>query len=151
MKHSKSLEILLNKFKKLKLTKYKKEKYVLVFCRHHVNNTIRQCILAKCFNTLRRTKTIAVCEIKNDASAFIYQKLNFDKIFYTKDLFSILNIFSNIKIILEFVPEIIKLLISKNYLNNFIKKFKFNEILFGDIIYDTYIRHGHTYRELNRL
>jgi hypothetical protein len=151
MKHSKSLEVLLNKFKKLKLTKYKKEKYVLVFCRHHVNNTIRQCILAKHFNTLRRTKTIAVCDIKNDASDFIYQKLNFDKIFYTKDLFSILNIFSNIKIILEFVPEIIKLLISKNYLNSFIKKFKFNEIFYGDIIYDTYIRHGHIYRELNRL
>ena len=151
MKYSKSLKILLKKFKKLELTKYKKEKYVLVFCRHHVNNTIRQCILAKFFNTLRRTKTIAVCDIKNDASDFIYQKLNFDKIFYIKDLFSVLNIFTNLKIILEFTPEIIKLLISKNYLNNFIKNFKFNEILYGDIIYDTYIRHGHKYRELSRL
>lgn len=151
MKYSKSLDILLNKFKKLKLKKYKKEKYVLVFCRHHVNNTLRQTILAKCFNTLNETKTIAVCDIKNDASDFIYQKLNFDKIFYTKDLFSVLNIFTNLKIILEFVPEIIKLLISKNYLNNFIKNFKFNEILYGDLIYDTYIRHGHKYRELSRL
>ena len=151
MKHHKGLDTLLNKFKKLKLRNYKKKKYVLVFCRHHANNTIRQTILAKCFNTLKETKTIAVCEKKNDASDIIYQKLNFDKIFYTEDLFSKKNIFYNLKIILEFVPEIIKLLVSKNYLNYFIKNFKFNKVLYGDIIYDTYIRHGHKYRDLNRL
>jgi len=137
----------------LKIFDYGKEKYVLIFSRHHVNQTIRQMIVAKCFNKIKKFKIIVISEMRGDESDKIYKNLGVNNIFYVSDFIKKqkYNLFSNFKIYLEFFPEIIKLLLSKQYIEKFINNFRYKNILIGDLIYDTFIRKGHKYSNLKRI
>ena len=143
---------LLKILEQLKITNFNKDKYVLIFSRHHANSSIRQGILAKCYNKLFKTNVIAVCEYKGDVSDKIYKKLNFKNIFYISDYFKEKkkNIFFNLKIFFEFFPQIIKFILVKNYIDEFVKNFKYKNALYGDLIYDTYIRKNHKFLKLNK-
>ncbi len=61
------------------------------------------------------------------------------------------NFFLSLKIFFEFFPEIIKLLLSKKYLEKFINNFGYEGILLGDLIYDSFIRKDHKYINLKRI
>ena len=52
MKSKNYSDKLLSKLSHIKLVKYKQKKNIVIFSRHHINSTIRQVILAKCFNKL---------------------------------------------------------------------------------------------------
>ena len=143
---------LLSILKQLKIVNFENDKYVLIFSRHHVNNSIRQGILAKCYNNLIKTNVLAVCEYRGDASDLLYKKLNFKKIFYISDFVRLkkYNIFFNLKILFEFIPQIIQLIFVKNYLDHFVQNFKYKNALYGDLIYDTYIRKNHKFLKLKK-
>ena len=143
---------LLSILKQLKIVNFENDKYVLIFSRHHVNNSIRQGILAKCYNNLIKTNVLAVCEYRGDASDLLYKKLNFKKIFYISDFVRLkkYNIFFNLKIFFEFIPQIIQLIFVKNYLDHFVQNFKYKNALYGDLIYDTYIRKNHKFLKLKK-
>lgn len=150
MKINKKFLSLLNN---LKLTNYNKDKYVLFFSRHDVNSTIRQSIFAKCYNKINQSKIIVILEKPGDQSDIIYKSLGVNRILYVSKFIKKkkYNIFLLAKIFFEFFPEIIKLFFSKKYLEKFITNFSFEGILFGDLIYDTFIRKDHKYYNLKKI
>ncbi len=137
----------------LKIFNYDKDRYILFFSRHHVSSTIRQLIIAKCFNKIKRFKIIVISEKPGDESDKIYKNLGVNNIFYASDFLKKqkYNFFLSLKIFFEFFPEIIKLLLSKKYLEKFINNFGHKGILLGDLIYDSFIRKDHKYSNLKRI
>lgn len=121
---------------KLNINK-KSKKFVLLCCRGNFDIAIKICLIAKILNDKYNLNPIILyTHNQNSEILKIYKSFGIKKIIkidikkiYTKTFFkTVFNTFSKIFFLIF------------NNLNNFVNKFSINRVIFGDLIYDSYLR-----------
>ena len=119
--------------------------------RSNIDVAIRVSLFASILNKKKKINTLVISDYKNNTTYNIYKIFGIFKILNFTDYFkkNLFNLIIFLKFILLALKFILGLVFSKNYLNKFINRFKIQNIVVGDIIYDIYIRYNNNYLRCN--
>lgn len=132
-----------------KIKNFESNDYILVADKQNIDSSIRLSLLTKILQNKYMCNALVLTDIKKHESLDVFKIFGIKKFYVSfkgDDL--IRNIFVLFKATLVYLKVVIKFFINKKTINRFIDNFTLEGIHVGDLIYDTYIRKNHNFKNI---